>query len=81
MDEKKRVLAKSSSDIFSFTSEVRRLERNIGDFTRKLEHERRASILLDKEIEEMTKALNEKKNGYTAVKSLQKKVNKDHISE
>ena len=52
MDEKKRVLAKSSSDIFSFTSEVRRLERNIGDFTRKLEHERRASILLDKEIEE-----------------------------
>ena len=29
----------------------------------------------------MTKALNEKKNGYTAVKSLQKKVNKDHISE
>ena len=81
MDDKKKSLVKSSSDIFNFTSEVRRLERNIGDFTRKLEHERRASILLDKEIEEMTHALTEKKTGYTAVKSLQKKVNKDHISE
>ena len=72
---------KSSSDVFNFTSEVRRLERNIGDFTRKLEQERRASILLDKEIEEMTSALNEKKSGYTTVKTNQKKVNRDHISE
>lgn len=81
MEDKKKSMAKSSSDVLNFTSEVRRLERNIGDFTRKLEHERRASILLDKEIEEQTRALKEKKNSYTAVKSLQKKVNKDHISE
>lgn len=81
MEDKKKSMVKSSSDIFSFTSEVRRLEKNIGEFTRKLEHERRASILLDKEIEEMSRVLNEKKTGFTAVKSLQKKVNKDHISE
>ena len=81
MDDKKKSMFKSSSDIFNFTSEVRRLERNIGDFTRKLEQERRASILLDKEIEEMTSALNEKKTGYSTVKTNQKKVNRDHISE
>lgn len=81
MDDKKKSMYKSSSDVFNFTSEVRRLERNIGDFTRKLEQERRASILLDKEIEEMTSALNEKKSGYTTVKTNQKKVNRDHISE
>lgn len=81
MDDKKKSLAKSSSDVLNFTSEVRRLERNIGDFTRKLEHERRASILLDKEIEEMTQALSEKKSGYSHVKSMQKRVNRDHISE
>jgi hypothetical protein len=81
MDDKKKSMYKSSSDVFNFTSEVRRLERNIGDFTRKLEQERRASILLDKEIEEMTAALNERKSGYTTVKTSQKKVNRDHISE
>lgn len=81
MDEKKKSMYKSASDVFKFTSEVRRLERNIGDFTRKLEHERRASVLLDKEIEEMTSALNDKKSGYTTIKANQKKVNRDHISE
>lgn len=81
MDEKKKSMYKSASDVFKFTSEVRRLERNIGDFTRKLEQERRASVLLDKEIEEMTLALNDKKSGYTTIKANQKKVNRDHISE
>ena len=61
MEDKKKTMMKSSSDVFHFTSEVRRLEKNIGDFTRKLEHERRASILLDKEIQEMVHILNEKK--------------------
>ena len=81
MEDKKKTMMKSSSDVFHFTSEVRRLEKNIGDFTRKLEHERRASILLDKEIQEMVHILNEKKEGYTVVKSMEKKINKDQISE